>query len=118
MDINPTPRIRRSVHPQQKLIPDRQIQKLILQTPELSDLLRTILRNASSPDEAIEDNSDFEDESDPDEEGNEVINLTRSALISLKKLPRLEKFDEGTAEEGAMEGSVKGAGGFGFVGGD
>jgi hypothetical protein len=87
---------------------------LILQTPELSDLLRTILRNASSPDEAIEDNSDFEDESD--EEGNEVINLTRSALISLKKLPRLE--GEGAAEVGAMEGSVKGGGGFGFVGGD
>jgi hypothetical protein len=72
---------------------DRRIQKLILQTPELPDLLRTILRSsASSADEAVDD-SDFEDDSGDEtlEEGNEVVNLCRTALMSLKSLPPLEE---------------------------
>ena len=86
--------------------------KLIRKTPELPELLRTILRNAASPDEAIDD-SDFEDDSGGEEnlEGNEVVNLCRSALISLKKLPTLEELErrsghegKGTAEEDVPSG--------------
>jgi hypothetical protein len=75
---------------------DRQIQKLIRQTPQFPDLLKAILRNATAPDEAVEDNSDFEDESGDEsfEEGNEVVNLSRTALISLKKLPPLEELEK------------------------
>lgn len=81
---------------------DRQIQKLIRQTPQFPDLLRTILRNATAPDEAVEDNSEFEDESGDEsfEEGNEVVNLSRSALISLKKLPTLEELEKLSFVEG------------------
>jgi hypothetical protein len=100
-----------------KLTIDRQIQKLIRQTPELTGLLRTILRNASSADEAIEDPSDFEDESDENVEGNEVVNLTRSALTSLKKLPPLEELEIHTAE-GIARDKGHSPTGFGFVGGD
>jgi len=81
---------------------------LIRKTPQLADLLRTILRNASSSDEAIEDNSDFEDESSAEEnfeEGNEVVNLCRRALISMKKLPTLEELERpgGGGDGGGME---------------
>lgn len=70
---------------------DRQIQRRIRQTPIFTELLKTILREAAVSDEAIED-TDFEDESGDEnlEEGNEVVNLTKSALASLKKLPTLE----------------------------
>jgi hypothetical protein len=63
----------------------------------LADLLRIILREATAPDEAIDD-SDFEDESGDEnlEEGNEVVNLTRTALVLLKKLPTLEELEEST----------------------
>jgi hypothetical protein len=81
---------------------DRNVAKLIRKTPELQDLLRTILRNASSPDEAIDDNSDFEDESGGEEnfeQGNEVVNLCRGALISWKKLPTLDELDKLSGQE-------------------
>ena len=100
------------------LILDRQIQKLILQTPQFPDLLRTILREATVPDEVIDD-SDFEDESGDEnlEEGNEVVNLARTALVSLKKLPTLEE-SEGTT--GTKEGEQRSKGEeqalFGFTG--
>jgi hypothetical protein len=85
---------------------DRQIQKLIRQTPEFPDLLRNILRNAASPDEAVHD-SDFEDESgDENEEGNEVINLSRTALASLKKLPPLEELEGGESSKTSVEEQV------------
>jgi hypothetical protein len=54
------------------------------------------------PDEVIDD-SDFEDESGDEniEEGNEVVNLARTALVSLKKLPPLEELEGSTsAKEG------------------
>jgi hypothetical protein len=84
---------------------DRQIQKLIRQTPEFPELLRTILRNATAPDEAV-DNSDFEDESDLEnvEEGNEVISLSRAALVSLKKLPTLEELERNSTKETGKPG--------------
>lgn len=75
---------------------------MIRKTPELPELLRTILRNAASPDEAIDD-SDFEDDSGGEENlegGNEVVNLCRSALISLKKLPPLEELEGQHGHEG------------------
>ena len=80
------------------LISDQEIQKLILQTPEFLDLLRTILREATALNEAIDD-SDFEDESGEEnfEEGNEVVSLARTALVSLKKLPALEGLEETTS---------------------
>lgn len=79
---------------------------MIRKTPELPDLLRAILRNAVSPDEAVDD-SDFEDESGGEEnfeEGNEVVNLCRSALISFKKLPTLEELERLTGQEGKGNG--------------
>ncbi len=90
------------------LISDHEIQKLILQTPELLDLLRTILREATAPDEAIDD-SDFEDESGDEnvEEGNEVVSLARTALVSLKKLPTLDEL-EGTTSTKEGEQPSKG----------
>jgi hypothetical protein len=78
---------------------DRRIQRLILQTPELPDLLRTILRSVTSPNEAVDD-SDFEDDSGDSalDEGNEVVNLCRTALVSLKNLPPLEDLPNNTTE--------------------
>src|ERR1700721_954595 len=108
MDINSTSRVEWSLPLyllDYGLMLDRKIKKLIRQTAEFTDLLRGILRNASSPDEAVDD-SDFEDESGDEnfEEGNEVVNLTRSALISLKKLPTLEELErtEGTTTKTAV----------------
>jgi len=87
---------------------DRQIQKLIRHTPQFQDLLRNILRAASqSTEEAIED-TDFEDETDEvtAEEGNEVINLARSALSSLKKLPPLEELEGHESTKTVVEEQV------------
>ena len=77
------------------LIIDLQVLKLIRQTPPFLDLLKTVLREATAPDEAIDD-SDFEDESGEEllEEGNEVITLTKTALVLLKKLPTLEELEK------------------------
>lgn len=90
------------------LISDQEIQKLILQTPEFLDLLRTILREATALNEAIDD-SDFEDESGEEnfEEGNEVVSLARTALVSLKKLPALEGL-EGTTSTKEVKQPSKG----------
>jgi len=86
---------------------DRQILKLIRQTPQLTDLLKTILRESSAAKEsAVGDDSDFEDESDGDTieaERNEVVSLTKAALLLLKKLPSLEELEKGAAKAGAEE---------------
>jgi hypothetical protein len=77
---------------------------LLRQTPELGDLLRGILRNSAATEETGND-SDFEDESDEEdniEEENEVINLSRTALASLKKLPTLEELEK-SATDGKKE---------------
>jgi hypothetical protein len=77
---------------------------LIRQTPEFPELLRTILRNATASDEAVVDDDDFEDESGDEnlEEGNEVVNLSKSALVMLKKLPTLEELER--MEENEQQG--------------
>ena len=86
---------------------DRQILKLIRQTPQFTDLLKMILRESSAAHEsAVCDDSDFEDESDGDTietEGNEVVSLTKAALLLLKKLPSLEELEKGTAKAGMEE---------------
>jgi len=65
----------------------------------LQELLRNILRNATSPDEAIDD-EDYEDEQPIDEdETNEVVNLCRTALTALKALRSVEQLDAGTQQE-------------------
>ena len=77
----------------------------IRQTSEFQDLLRNILRATSqSAEEAIED-TDFEDETEEGaaEEGNEVVNLARSALSSLKKLPSLEELEVHGSTRTAVE---------------
>lgn len=105
-------------HLQQNLIPDIEIQKLICLTPQFPDLLRTILRDATAPDEDVND-SDFEDESGDEnfEEGNEVVSLARTALVSLKKLPTLEE-SEGTTriKEGEQRSKGEEQALFGFTG--
>jgi hypothetical protein len=80
---------------------DRQILKLIRQTPQAIDLLKTILRESTAPDDsAVGDDSDFEDASDGEtiEEGNEVLSLTKAALLLLKKLPSLEDLEKGSGK--------------------
>ena len=71
--------------------------------PEINSSNPTIPRLATkqsfvkqqSPTKSVDD-SDFEDESGDEnlEEGNEVVNLARSALVSLKKLPTLEELEK------------------------
>ena len=89
---------------------DCQILKLIRQTPQLTDLLKTILRESSAANEsAVGDDSDFEDESDRatiEAEGNEVLSLTKAALLLLKKLPSLEELEKGTAKAGVEEAVI------------
>jgi hypothetical protein len=80
---------------------DRQILKLIRQTPQATDLLKTILRESTAPDDsAVGDDSDFEDASDGEtvEEGNEVLSLTKAALLLLKKLPSLEQLEKSSGK--------------------
>lgn len=80
---------------------DRQILKLIRQTPQATDLLKTILRESTALDDsAVGDDSDFEDASDGEtvEEGNEVLSLTKAALLLLKKLPSLEELEKGSGK--------------------
>ena len=88
---------------------DNQIQKLIRQETEFQGLLKRILRNATTTDEAVDD-SDFEDESDVDnpEEANEFINLTRAALVYLKQLPKIEELEASKdSGKGGHEGLSK-----------
>jgi hypothetical protein len=84
---------------------DLQIHKLIRQIPEVPDLLRTILRNATGEDPPRETEESTGDESY--EEGNEVIGLTRTALSTLQKLPPLEELEQTTHRKGtAVEEEV------------
>jgi hypothetical protein len=67
-------------------------------------MLKTLL-NKIPTEEAVYD-SDYEDESDGagEDEGNEVINLARSALSLLRKLPPSEDVERagGTRETGRL----------------
>jgi hypothetical protein len=92
-------------------VEDRQILILIRQTPQFTDLLKTILRESSALDDAaVDDSSDFEDESDDDkaiEEGNEVLGLTKAALLTLKKLPTLQELERSASSAGEGVGVVE-----------
>jgi vacuolar protein 8 len=74
----------------QLLTIDLQIHKLLREIPEIPDMLRSILRNATGE----EPNEDGPVDEQFYEEGNEVISLTRTALFSLKKLPALGELEQ------------------------
>jgi hypothetical protein len=85
------------------LFADRQLQKLIRDSYGLPHMLKSLL-NKIPAEEAVYD-SDYEDESDAGgEEGNEVINLARSAVALLRKLPPSEEVERA----GSLRDSGKG----------
>jgi hypothetical protein len=93
VDINPAHRVQWYVPYASGVNADIQIHKLVRQMAEIPELLRSIVGNPTYTDS----DQELEDENNSEaEEGTEVVNLSRTALVSLKKLPPLEELEQMT----------------------